>query len=219
MAILKKLIPLFLILSCSFALQALPRIAYTGASLVLPGSGEMMMGHTTRGAALMGIDLLSIYAFVTTQQEISRQIDNYMKYAEVYANVPYGMPRNHYQAIQEFPSSDYYNELQEMVLRNYYLIYTYDPERFAEFMDLYMFQGDEEWYWQSDQHWTDYKNMRARHQRTKMSHNLALGIMLLNRAVSAIDSTILSGKLNKHGTVYFSPSGNEGLMLNYQLDF
>jgi len=61
--------------------------------------------------------------------------------------------------------------------------------------------------------------MRARHQRTKMSHNLALGIMLLNRAVSAIDSTILSGKMNKHGTVYFSPSGNEGLMLNYQLDF
>lgn len=200
-------------------LHALPRMAYTGASLVLPGSGELMMGHNTRGAALMGIDLLSIYAFVTTQQEIDRQIDNYMRYAEVYAGVPYGMPRKHYQAIQEFPSSDYYNELQEMVLRNYYLIYTYDPEKFAEYMDLYLFQGDEEWNWQSNEHWTDYQNMRARHQRTKMSHNLALGIMLLNRAVSAIDSAILSGKLNKHGTVYFSPSGTEGLMLNYQLDF
>jgi hypothetical protein len=210
---------LALLMLGSIYLQALPRIAYTGASLVLPGSGEMLMGHTTRGATLLGIDLVTIYAFVATQNEIDRQIESYMKYAEVYAGVPYGMNRNHYQAIQEFPSSDYYNELQEMVLRNYYMIYTHDPETFAELKDEYLFLGDEEWEWQSEQHWTDYKNMRERHQRTKMSHNLALGILLLNRAVSAIDSTILSGKLNNHGTVYFSPSGTEGLMLNYQLDF
>ncbi|GAB1468019.1 hypothetical protein MASR2M64_07210 [Candidatus Cloacimonadota bacterium] len=185
----------------------------------MPGSGELLMGQTTRGATLLGIDLLSLYAFFATQKEIDLQRSSYMKYAEVNAGVPYNMPRNHYQDIQDFPSSDYYNTLQETVLRNYYLIYNYDPAAFALNMQEYIYTGDETWNWQSEAHWKEYQKMRARHQRTKMSHNLALSIMLLNRAVSAIDSAILSGKLNERGTLYFSPSGKEGLMLNYQLGF
>jgi hypothetical protein len=179
----------------------------------------MLMGHNTRGATLMGIDLITVYAFFATQQEIDLQRRNYMQYAQVNAGVPYDMPRNHYQDIQEFPSSDYYNELQEMVLRNYYLIYDPDPAEFARLMDELIYRGDEEWKWKSDAHWKEYQQMRVRHQRTKMSHNLALGVMLLNRAFSAIDSALLSGKLNEHGTLYFSPSGKDGLMASYQIDF
>ncbi len=219
MGILRTIALTALLLLCFVPLMALPRLAYSGASLLLPGSGEMMLGHTTRGATLMGIDFVTIYAFFATQQEIDLQRRNYMQYAEVFAGVPYNMPRNHYQDIQEFPSSDYYNEIQEMILRNYYLISEYSPDAYAQYMDELIYSGDEEWKWQSDAHWTEYKNMRIRHQRTKMSHNLALGILLLNRAVSAIDSALLSGKVNKYGTLYFSPSGMEGLMVNYQIGF
>ncbi|MDD2228602.1 MAG: hypothetical protein PHY48_04225 [Candidatus Cloacimonetes bacterium] len=219
MGILRVSLLVLLLLLCLIPLTAVPRIVYSGASLILPGSGELLLGETTRGATLLGIDLVSLYAFFATQNEIDLQRRSYMKYAEVYAGVPYDMPRNHYQDIQEFPSSDYYNELQETVLRNYYLIYNYDPAAFTQNMQEYLYSGDETWNWQTAANWKEYKNMRARHQRTKMSHNLALSIMLLNRAVSAIDSAILSGKLHEHGTLYFSPSGKEGLMLNYQIGF
>ncbi len=167
----------------------------------------------------MGIDLISIYAFFATQREIDLQRTNYMHFAEVYAGVPYGKPRNHYQDIQEFPSSDYYNEIQEMILRNYYLISEYNPEAYNQAMNELIYSGEDTWNWQSDKKWQEYKDMRTRHQRTKMSHNLALGVMLLNRTVSAIDSALLSGKINKYGTLYFSPSQTDGLMVNYQIDF
>lgn len=179
----------------------------------------MLLGSTTRGATLMGVDILAIYAFLQTNNEIDRQRQNYMDYAELFAGVPNGMPRSQYQAIQDYVSSDYYNDIQEMMARNYYLIYNYEPAEFDAYMIRNTYTGIEAWQWDTQEHWNTYKNMRVRHQRTKMSHNFALGIMLLNRCVSAIDSAILSRDKDSGGALYFSPIENEGLMLNYQLKF
>ncbi len=201
----------------AFPLSGIPRITYSAASLLLPGTGELILGNNTRGAFLLTTDLLSIYAYASTGTQIDQQRENYMTYAFQYAGVPVGMPQNHYQAIQDYPSSSYYNDIQEMMARNYFLIYNYDPAGFEDYLNRNTYQGEEQWDWVSDTAWQEYKNQRIRNQRTKMSHNLALGIMLFNRAFSAIDSAILSGK--KHGTVYLSPLGTEGAMLNYRLDF
>ena len=200
---------LFLLVAflCASPLTAIPRIAYSGASLVLPGSGELLLGSNTRGATLLGVDILSIYAFVATNNEIAQQRENYMKYAEVFAGVPYGMPRDHYQAVQDYISSDYYNDIQEMMARNYYLIYNYNPEEFADYLVRNTYTGIEAWKWDNEEHYNEYKTMRIRHQRTKMSHNFALGAMLLNRCISAIDSAILARDTKQTRAVYFSPSG------------
>lgn len=165
----------------------------------------------------MGIDMLSIYAFAATNKEIDLQRKSYMQYAFVYADVPLDMPLSQYQAIQDYPSSQYFNDIQEMMARNYYLIYNYDPAAYADYMARNTYTGAEEWNWQSEAHWQEYKDMRTRHQRTKMSHNFALGIMLLNRAISVIDTALLSRK--GVGTVYAAPSGMDGVMLNYQVNF
>lgn len=218
MAVLSRrsLLP-FLVLLCALPLAAVPRITYSAASLLVPGSGEILLGSHTRGGILLGTDLLSIYAFAATSKQIDRERSNYMQYALQYAGVPLDMPQSHYQAIQDYPSSAYYNDIQEMMARNYFLIYNYDPEGFADYLSRNTYQGSEEWNWQTEAAWKEYKNQRIRHQRTKMSHNLALGIMLFNRAFSAIDSALLAGK--KHGTLYLSPLGTEGAMLNYRIDF
>jgi len=218
MAVLIRRVALLALLLCSLSvLMGIPRVAYSAASLALPGSGELLLGQNTRGSTLLGIDLVTIYAFFATGKEIDRQRDNYMRYANLYAGVPLGMPQNHYQAIQDYPSSDYYNDIQTMMARNYYLIYTYDPAAYEDYLARNTYKGNEAWEWTSDAAWQEYQNQRTRHQRTKMSHSLALGIMLFNRAFSALDSAILSGK--KHGTVYLTPLGEQGAMLNYTIDF
>ena len=51
----------------------------------------------------------------------------------------------------------------------------------------------------------------------KMNNQLCLGLLLLNRCLSVIDSSILSKK--EMGNVYLSPLSNEGAMLHYQIDF
>ncbi|WP_044278993.1 hypothetical protein [Candidatus Cloacimonas acidaminovorans] len=198
-------------------LLALPKFVYPVSSLILPGTGELLLGHNTRGATLMGVDLINIYAFIATGREIEMQKKNFMKFAELYAGVPYGMPDEHYQAVQNYPNSDYYNDIQEMMARNYYLIYNYDPESFAEYISANTYQGNEEWSWQSEEKWEEYKNLRKRHQKTKMNNQLALGLMLLNRGISIIDSSILSKK--KHGEFYLAPLPANGAMLNYQIEF
>ncbi len=198
-------------------LLALPKFVYPVSSLILPGTGELLLGHNTRGATLMGVDLINIYAFIATDREIEMQKKNFMKFAELYAGVPYGMPDEHYQAVQNYPNSDYYNDIQEMMARNYYLIYNYDPESFAEYISANTYQGNEEWSWQSEEKWEEYKHLRKRHQKTKMNNQLALGLMLLNRGISIIDSSILSKK--KHGELYLAPLPANGAMLNYQIEF
>jgi len=50
-----------------------------------------------------------------------------------------------------------------------------------------------------------------------MNNQLALGLMLLNRGISIIDSSILSKK--KHGELYLAPLPANGAMLNYQIEF
>lgn len=168
---------------------------------------------------MLGIDIMSVYAFLETNKEVDRQINNYMHYAETYADVPYGMPKEQYQAVQDYISSDFFNDRQEMMARNYFLITYYEPEAYEEYMAANTYNGIETWSWDSEANWNEYISMRTRVQHTKMSHNLVLGIMLLNRTISAIDTALLSRKDDRGGTVYFSPSGTVGLMLNYQLNF
>ncbi len=198
-------------------LFALPKIIYPVSSLILPGTGELLLGHNTRGATLLGADLVNIYVFIATDKEIEMQKKNYMQFAELYAGVPYGMPNDLYQAVQDYPNSDYYNNIQEMMARNYYLIYNYDPNAYTEYIAANTYQGNEEWNWQSEEKWQEYKHIRKRYQTVKMNNQLALGLMLLNRCVSVIDSSILSKK--KHGELYFAPLPANGAMLNYRIEF
>ncbi|MDY0151292.1 MAG: hypothetical protein RBS43_03365, partial [Candidatus Cloacimonas sp.] len=122
-----------LILGLSLPLLALPKISYSIASLAVPGSGELLLGQTTRGATMLGIDIMSFYAYLETNKEVDRQINNYMHYAQTYADVPYGMPKEQYQAVQDYISSDFFNDRQEMMARNYFLITYYEPEAYEEY--------------------------------------------------------------------------------------
>lgn len=44
-------------------LLALPKFVYPVSSLILLGTGELLLGHNTRGATLMGVDLINIWCF------------------------------------------------------------------------------------------------------------------------------------------------------------
>jgi hypothetical protein len=199
----------------SGSLFAQSRLAYMGMSALLPGSGEIALGNTNRGVVLLASEILATYAFFKTQQDMSLQKDNYKRYAFRYAGVPMDMPQNHYQAVQSYISSQDYNLYLEMIARNYYLITYYNPEGYEEFMAAESFSGDEEWAWQSEMHWQKYTDLRTKHQKTKINHNLALGVMLLNRAISVVDTALLSRKVN----LYAQPSGFDGMMLNCEMRF
>ncbi len=205
----------FALLLISSALSAQSRLARIAMSAVLPGSGEISLGKTNRGVALLASEIIAAYGFFKTDYDMGLQRDAYKKYALEYAGVPLDMPQSHYQAIQEDISSNEYNLYLEMIARNYYLITNYDPAAYNEFMETESYSGDQEWQWQSPMHWDKYKDMRRKHQRTKINHNLALGVMLLNRAISVVDTALLSRNMQ----VYASTNGVDSFLLNYSVRF
>jgi hypothetical protein len=198
---------------------ALPRIAYLSMSAALPGTGELALGKTTRGTLMLGADILAITAYLATGRDIINLTDSYQRYADVYAGVPESMSDDYYQDVQQYLSSDEFNQYQEMMARNYYLIYTYDPDGYAQYISENTYPEGQGWSWQSSEHQEQYKSLRRRTQTAKMYKNLSLGAMILNRVISMIDVALVSRNPNKPTALYFTPMKSGGLMLNYQLEF
>ena len=214
-----RLLLILVCLFCGLSLAALPKIAYVGMSAAVPGTGELALGRTTRGAVLLGLDVLAWNSWWATNRQKKDLIDSYTQYARTYAGIPEGMDENYFQHLQQYLSSDEFNRFQELLARNYYLVYSYNPDGYYEYMLANTYAPGEAWSWQSAEHQAHYRSLRRRTQTTKMYQNLSLGALLLNRVISVIDVALLERDPDSGQTLYFSPLKGEGLMLNYRWEF
>lgn len=214
-----KVLLLGLVFLAVLPLAALPKAAYLGMSALLPGTGELALGKTNRGAVMLGVDVLDINAYLATGREKNDLTRSYKRYAQVYAGIPDGMPDRYYQRLQDYLSSDDFNQYQELMARNYYLIYTYDPDGYGEYILANTYPDSEAWDWQSVEHQDRYRSLRRRTQTAKMYQSLSLGVILLNRAISLIDVALISRDHSQPTALYFTPLETKGLMLNYRWEF
>ncbi len=213
------LLTALLLVTAALPLFALPKAAYLGASAVVPGTGELALGKTAKGSVLLGVDILALSSYWATGRQKNNLINSYQRYGQVYAGIPEDMPESYYQHIQEYASSEEFNQFQELMARNYYLIYSYDPANYDLYLAENTYPQDEAWRWQSEQHQQHYRKLRRQTQTVKMYQNLSLGVMLLNRAISIIDVALISRDRKNGSTLYFTPLESAGLMLNYQWEF
>ena len=65
---MKHLVFLLLILSI-IPLAALPKMSYSAASAILPGTGELALGKTTQGAIMLSADILVWSSFFALEKE------------------------------------------------------------------------------------------------------------------------------------------------------
>ncbi len=216
----RLLTTLFLVSILSANLVAKNKLPYIGMSLIIPGSGEIVLGKTNRGATILAWDIVNIAGFINSQNEMVSLSKSYKQYAASYAGVLPGQNDHYYQRLQDYFSSSDFNTIQELLARNYYLIYNYDPESYEQYVAANTYTGDETWQWDSNEHWKKYKVIRRDHQKAKMNSNLFLGVLILNRVASALDVSFIKVNNDKLlGSVYFEPTKHDGIMLNYQLEF
>lgn len=212
---LRSLLLVMLMMFTILSLNAKSKLAYMGLSVLVPGSGELAIGRTNRGLALLSVEILAEYGFFKTDSDMDLQEDSYKRYANIYAGVPIGMPNNHYQVVQNYISSEEYNEFQDMQARNYFYIYQNDEQAYLDYLAANTYTGNESWEWQSEMHFREYREMRRKYQKIKINHNLSLGIMLLNRAISLVDMALITRDMK----VYAAPMGLDGMTINYQVRF
>ncbi|MDY0111843.1 MAG: hypothetical protein RBR57_02860 [Candidatus Syntrophosphaera sp.] len=215
---MKRLIFFLLILSI-VPLAALPKLSYSAASAILPGTGELALGKTTRGAIMLSTDILVWTSFFALEKEKDNLTDTYKQYAVVYAGAKSGMPESYYQNLQNYISSDDFNRYEELFARNYYLIYSYNPEGYEEYILANTYSDEESWSWQNQTYQDHYKKLRRRTQKAKIYQNLSIGALVLNRVVSVIDISLINKKTNRPLSIYFTPTSNNGLMFNVQLEY
>ena len=215
---MKRFIFFLLILSI-VPLAALPKLSYSAASAILPGTGELALGKTTRGAIMLSTDILVWSSFFALEKEKDNLTDTYKQYAVVYAGAKSGMPESYYQNLQNYISSDDFNRYEELFARNYYLIYSYNPEGYEEYILANTYSDEESWSWQNQTYQDHYKKLRRRTQKAKIYQNLSIGALVLNRVVSVIDVSLINIKTNRPLSIYFTPTSNNGLMFNVQLEY
>ena len=215
---MKRFIFFLLILSI-VPLAALPKLSYSAASAILPGTGELALGKTTRGAIMLSTDILVWSSFFALEKEKDNLTDTYKQYAVVYAGAKSGMPESYYQNLQNYISSDDFNLYEELFARNYYLIYSYNPEGYEEYILANTYSDEESWSWQNQTYQDHYKKLRRRTQKAKIYQNLSVGALVLNRVVSVIDVSLINKKTNRPLSIYFTPTSNNGLMFNVQLEY
>lgn len=158
-------------------------------SIVFPGWGQMHAGHSTRGALFMGLET-SIWAGVGVSylQGIFNR-DDYRNLAMERAGIDVSFRDRDFQDdVGNFSSSDEYNDYIRSLARYYY---PDDLEAQQNYFSSHSRYGSDGWSWASADSRDNYHDaLRISREWFRRTVYVA-AFALVNRAVSAIDASLL----------------------------
>jgi hypothetical protein len=186
------------------------------ASVVLPGTGQMMLGSAKRGEALLWLDgtlwaLWSGFSWYSSAREHDARL-----YAGREAGADLAVKESHYyRALEQYDNSDQYNEGVRSDARD---IYPDDPERQHAYYESQGYFGSEVWNWSSDSARFRYWRTRRAGRDAAMNAQFAVGALLLNRLASIVDCALFAGRAGSTRRVEFRPGDTEpGIKICYRI--
>jgi len=191
-------------------------------SAAIPGTGEMYAGNPNRGAVFLAADAVALFTYYHSGNEVDRLKQNYEKYAYVQAGIPLHRSSDYYTLLHRWKSSADYNAHYEMLARNYFLLLQYDPEGYNAYISTHQYLGEDAWDWQTDRNWNTYKSLRRQHNAQLMNQKLALGAIIANRIISAVDASYQVKLHNRalHASLYINPDfTRNGASINCCLEY
>ncbi|NQT65803.1 MAG: hypothetical protein HQ554_06455 [FCB group bacterium] len=223
---MKKTILILLLISLSLTLAG-KEVSVKKAmlySLVVPGMGEMYTQNYSKGAMFLAAETAIIFSYFRLQSERDWAINSYKQFAFSVVGVPKDMDDDYYQLIQNYMSSEEYNDDIIRDARNYFLIYLTDPEGYEAYLETYLIPEENSWHWDNNNEWSEYINLRLKKQDYEIYSNFAFAAAILNRIVSVIDSAMEAKRLNRSGQylgkLSIQPDWNKiGMKINYEYRF
>ncbi|GAB4330821.1 MAG: hypothetical protein Kow0037_06930 [Calditrichia bacterium] len=159
-------------------------------SLVLPGSGEWLAGHTGKAKFFLGVDATLWAGLFGIQKYLDVLKNDYMAYAAVHAGVnTSGKSDQYWIDVGNADDLATFNQ-KRLLARDLDGIY---PEK-----DFY------NWVWDSRDNRYRYNDMRFKHHDWKRRSSLLVGALILNRIVSAVDVIRLIRKNKKSDNTQYS---------------
>jgi hypothetical protein len=158
-------------------------------SAVLPGWGQLHMGHGTRGYIFLGVEIATWTGAGLSYLEGVFQRDDYRSLAMEEAGVDASDRSSDFlNDLADFSSSDEYNAYIRRLARYYY---PDDPEAQNSYFATHARYGEDGWNWSSEaarERFADAHRMSREWFRRSL---YIAAFALVNRAVSAIDAALL----------------------------
>lgn len=198
---------------------ATSRLKAMGASMVLPGWGQLLTGHRDRARLFLTAEAMILISYVAFNVQGEVRKNGYIDYAEQFAgagNVD-DRPDWYYRNLADYNSSDEYLDDVERIAR---AMYGNDLERRREYVEKNSAGPDEAWEWESTADRLEYRSQRKASRNAFRSATHVLGIALLNRLVSAVDAAISASRGNRDRALYYQPTPDGGgyLCMRWMLD-
>ena len=196
-------------------------------SAAVPGLGELYTKQYSKAGIFLCTEMLIIYSYLRFDAQTQWAINSYEQFAYSKVGIPLNSSSNYYQLIQNYYSSDQYNEGVYMDARNYYLSANspyYDPETYEEYLANHLIPPDQEWDWQNNANWMEYRERRGEKQDLEIYSKFTIAAALINRIVSVLDTFISSKRIlrdqRKYGQLSVLPDWKQkGFIINYEIKF
>ena len=160
-------------------------------SLMLPGAGEVYMGHTGRAEAMFAAEagIWASFAYFRIQGDMRE--DSYKEIARMSAGVTREMDDFYYKMLAYYVSNEDFNV---DIIRDARLRFPDDRAMQIEYFDEHAYLGDDAWQWDSLDRMNEYARIRTLSRQSDRRATLTTGFAVLNRMISMID-VYLSYKL------------------------
>ena len=146
-------------------------------SLVLPGWGHRYVDKNSwkRGQWHLGSDILLVLTYVGLRVRANNIEDEVFTFARNFSGTDIkGRERLFVLAVQQFDDLQSYNDFQA---------------RSRQFDDIFPNTPEFQWEWQSTELRQDFRNLRDKEDRIENQLPAVIGLMLVNRVVSALSAS------------------------------
>lgn len=158
-------------------------------SVLLPGWGEMSLGHTSRGYIFMGVEAATWIGCGLSYLEGVFNRDDYTWLACEEAGIDVsGFDSSFLDDIGDFPSNTEFNDYIRRLARYYY---PDDPQAQRDYYESHARYGAEGWNWSSEGARDDFASALMRSRQWFRRSMYIAGFALVNRLISAIDTALL----------------------------
>jgi len=158
-------------------------------SALLPGWGQMHLGHTTRGIVFMSLDALTWAGVGLSYLEGTFNRDDYTWLAVSEAGISVSDRSGDFlDDMSDFNSSAEFNDYIHRLARYYY---PDDPDAQRAYYDSHALSSEDSWNWSSEDARNQFAD-RLRDSRQWFRRSMYIAAFaVVNRVVSAIDASLL----------------------------
>ena len=161
-------------------------------SFAVPGTGELYAKNTASGMASIASETLLWLGYFGFLQQAKWAENDYKKYALAYSDTHVTEADDlYYTLLQDYFSSEEYNNYVYLYARNaLYGFYNFEEpwtqEDYNQFLEEYLYVGDQEWDWGSTDVWYRYGELRREKNKYNIISKFTIAGMLVNRLVSMV---------------------------------